>query len=529
MTFQILISDPLSEDGIYPLREAEIIEIVVETNLTPKELEDKIDSIDALVVRSQTQVTRELIQKAKKLKIIGRAGVGVDNIDLEAATEHGIIVVNAPNGNTNSAAEHTMAMIMSLSRNIPQAYHALKNHQWDRKKYVGVELKNKTLGIIGLGRIGAEVAVRAKGERMNIIAYDPFLTKEKAENLGIDYGSFEEVIRSADFITVHTPLLKETKHILNEKAFALMKPGVQIINCARGGIIDEDALYNAIVSKKVAGAALDVFEEEPFLDHKLLELPEVIATPHLGASTVEAQEMVAVDVSHDVVSFLNGGTVKNPVNLPSVPHEVMSKIEGYFPLSEKLGEFLVDLTNDVAEEIKITYSGNLANMEVSPLTRNTVKGILKRHLGDHVNDVNAEYLAKRKGITVLESKTSRERGFTNLITVEIITKKSQQRKVSGTLLNGLGGRIVKVNGYRIDIAPKGHMVYIQHTDRPGVIGRVGNLLGNFDINIATMQVDRSDVGGNAIMLLTIDKHLKTEAVLAMKELDEIEEVIAIDL
>lgn len=528
MAFQVLISDPLSEDGIYPLREKENLNIVMETNLTPAELENKIADFDALLVRSQTKVTRTLIEKAKNLKIIGRAGVGVDNIDLDAATEHGIIVVNAPNGNTNSAAEHTMAMLMSLARNIPQAYLSLKNKKWDRKKYVGIELKNKTLGIIGLGRIGAEVAFRAKGQRMDVIAYDPFLTEEKAHNMGITYGTLEEVLKQSDFITVHTPLLKETKHMINQGAFEKMKPGVQIINCARGGIIDEDALYEAIISKKVTGAALDVLEEEPFMDHKLLELPEVIATPHLGASTVEAQEMVAVDVSQDVVSFLGGGVVKNPVNLPSVPNEIMSKIQDHFPLSEKLGEFLVDLTKGVAEEINIIYSGDLASVEVSPLTRNTVKGILKRHLGDHVNDVNAEYLATRKGITVNESKTSSAKGFTNLITVEIKTR-SEKRTVSGTLLNGLGPRIVKADGYSIDVTPRGHMVFIQHTDQPGVIGRVGNLLGNFDINIATMQVDRSDIGGKAIMLLTIDKHLKEKAIEAIKKLEDIEEVIAIDL
>nr|WP_285844627.1 phosphoglycerate dehydrogenase [Oceanobacillus profundus] len=526
--FNILISDPLSEDGIGPLREAPNMNLVIETHLSKEELEDRIGEFDALLVRSQTQVTRELINKAKKLKIIGRAGVGVDNIDLDAATENGIIVVNAPNGNTNSAAEHTIAMLMSLSRNIPQAYHALKHKKWDRKKYVGVELKNKTLGVVGLGRIGAEVAFRAKGQRMNVIAYDPFLTKEKADKMGIGYGTLEEVIEQADFITVHTPLMKETRHLINAEAFERMKPGVHIINCARGGIIDEDALYDAIISKKVAGAALDVFEEEPFIDHKLLELPEVVATPHLGASTIEAQEIVAVDVSHDVLSFLNGDVVKNPVNLPSVPSELMHKIEPYFHLAEKLGVFLIDLTKDVAEEINISYSGDLSDMEVAPLTRNTIKGILKRHLGDHVNDVNALYLANKKGIIVNENKTSSTKGFTNLITVEVKSK-SGTRKVAGTLLNGFGPRIVKVDEYSIDVTPEGHLVVIQHVDQPGVIGRMGSTIAKHQINIATMQVDRSDIGGNAIMVLTIDKHLETEAMEELKSLEEIKEVTSIDL
>ncbi|MFD1040445.1 phosphoglycerate dehydrogenase [Virgibacillus byunsanensis] len=528
MTFKILIADPISEEGLHVLRTTPTIHFEVATDLTPDVLGEQIVDFDALLVRSQTQVTRELISKAANLKIIGRAGVGVDNIDLDAATEHGIIVVNAPNGNTNSAAEHTMAMIMALSRKIPQAYYALKNHQWDRKKYVGVELKNKTLGVIGLGRIGTEVASRAKGQRMNIMAYDPFLTEEKADKMGIRYGSVQDVLKEADFITVHTPLLKETKHLINAEAFELMKPGVQIINCARGGIIDEEALYEAIVSKKVAGAAMDVFEEEPFLDHKLLTLPEVIATPHLGGSTIEAQESVAVDVSEDVIRFFSGDLVRNPVNFPSVPTDIMNKIEPYFHLAENLGTFLIHLTQDVIEEVNIYYSGDLSEMEVAPLTRNTVKGLLKRYHGDHVNDVNALYLANKKGITIHEHKTSKSRGFTNLLTVEVKTK-TENRRVSGTLLNGLGPRIVKVDQYSVDVIPDGHIVVIHHQDQPGVIGRMGNLLAQHDINIATMQVDRADIGGEAIMLLKIDKHLDEDAMNELEKLDDIYHVTAIDL
>ncbi|WP_077324897.1 phosphoglycerate dehydrogenase [Virgibacillus siamensis] len=528
MTFNILIADPLSEDGIHPLRDSDQVNITVKTDFTEEELTERISEYDALIVRSQTKVTRNIIQHADNLKIVGRAGVGVDNIDLDAATEHGIIIVNAPNGNTNSAAEHTMAMLMSLSRNIPQAYLSLKNNEWNRKKYVGVELKNKTLGIIGLGRIGTEVASRAKGQRMDIIAYDPFLTEEKAEQLGIRFGSVEDVLRAADFITVHTPLLKETKHMLNAEAFDQMKQGVQIINCARGGIIDEDAMYRAIQSGKVAGAAMDVFEEEPFLDNKLLELPEVIATPHLGASTVEAQENVAIDVCQDVIRFLTGDSVRNPVNLPAVPQEIMSKIEPYFNLAEKLGNFLTHLTDEVIEEINIYYSGDLSEIEAAPITRNTVKGLLQRHLGDHINDVNALFLAEQKGISINENKTSRARGFTNLLTVEVKTK-SATRSVAGTLLNGLGARIVKVDHYSVDFTPAGHLVVIHHQDQPGVIGKMGSLLADNQVNIATMQVDRSDIGGDAIMMLTVDRHPEKEILDQLYELDEIKDVTPIDL
>lgn len=528
MTYNILISDPLSEDGILPLRQAEGFNIVVDTNLNPEQLGERIGEFDALLVRSQTQVTREIIEKGTNLKIIGRAGVGVDNIDIPAATERGIIVVNAPDGNTNSAAEHTVAMLMSLARNIPQAFHALKNQKWDRKSFIGVELKNKTLGVVGLGRIGAEVATRAKGQRMNVIAYDPFLTPEKAEKLGVQFGTIDEVIQAADFITVHTPLLKETHHLINKDAFEKMKDGVQIVNCARGGIIDEEALYDAIVAGKVAGAALDVFEEEPFLDHKLLTLPQVIATPHLGASTVEAQEIVAIDVSHDVVSFLQGGVVKNPVNLPSVPKDIMAKIEPYFNLVEKLGAFLNDLADGVAEELNIYYSGDLANMTVGPLTRNAVKGLLKSKLGESVNDVNAKYLADRIGIIVNEHKTTKSKGFTSLITVEVKTA-TETRKVSGTLLNGLGARIVRVDDFVVDVVPEGHLLFIRHKDQPGAIGRVGTLLAAEGINIAGMQVGRSEVGGDAIMMLSIDKHVEEQGVEKLKSLADIYGATPIDL
>ncbi len=528
MAFKILISDPLSEDGIFPLREADNIEVEIDTGLSPEELLNKIGNYDGLLVRSQTQVTREVIEKGHNLKVIGRAGVGVDNIDLDAATENGIIVVNAPDGNTNSAAEHTMAMIMSLARNIPQAYMSIKNKKWDRKSYVGIELRDKTLGIVGLGRIGAEVARRAKGQRMNVIAYDPFFSKEKAEAMGIGYGTLDEVLEAGDFITVHTPLLKETRHIINKEAFAKMKDGVRVINCARGGIINEDDLYEAIVNGKVAGAALDVFEEEPAIDHKVLELNEVIATPHLGASTVEAQENVAIDVSHDVVRILSGGLARNPVNIPSVPREVMRKIEPYFYLSEKLGLFLAHLAEEAIEEININYAGDLTALEIAPLTQNTLKGLLSRYLGTHVNNVNASYLAERKGITVHEKKTSAARGFTNLITVEIITKSKKQR-VSGTLLNGLGARIVKVDDYSMDVIPEGHLVFVHHVDQPGAIGRVGNLLAENDVNIATMQVGRKHIGGNAIMMLTIDRPLTKDELAQIRAMEGFDRVTTVDL
>lgn len=529
MAFKVVISDPLSEEGIYPLREAENIEIDFATESTEEELIEKLQDANALLVRSQTQVTRELIEKAPNLKIIGRAGVGVDNIDLDAATENGIIVVNAPDGNTNSAAEHAVAMIMSLARRIPHAHASLQEGKWDRKKYIGVELKHKTLGIIGLGRIGAEVAHRAKGQRMNVIAYDPFLTEETAQKLGVKGGTVDEVLEAADFITIHTPLLDSTRNMINADAFKKMKDGVRIINCARGGIIDEDALYDAIESGKVAGAALDVMSEEPFVGHKLLDLPQVIATPHLGASTVEAQESVAVDVSLDVIKFATEGTVRNPVNMPSIPTNLLKKVAPFFELTERLGKFMAYAAKGKVQQINIKYAGELSEVDVRPLTRNTLKGFLSRNYGNHVNDVNSRYLAGRIGIDINEHKTAESKGFLNLITVEVVTDE-ETRQVKGTFLGEkLGSRIVQVDDYAVDVFPEGHLLLIYHKDQPGAIGRVGTHLAAENINIATMQVGRTEEGGKAIMVLRIDHSATADEIKEIVDMPNITDVKAIDL
>jgi len=520
MTYKVLVADPLSEEGLYPLKEAENIEVINTPGMTEDELLEQVATADALLVRSQTEVTKEVIQAGKQLKIIGRAGVGVDNIDLTAATEHGIVVVNAPDGNINSAAEHTMAMLMSLSRKIPQAFHKLKNGEWDRKTHIGVEVKGKWLGIVGLGRIGNEVATRAKGQRMKIIAYDPFLTEEKAEALGVEKGTLDEVLERADFITIHTPLLKETRHLINKEAFEKMKEGVRIVNCARGGVLDEAALYDAITSGKVAGAALDVFEEEPATNNQLLTLDEVIATPHLGASTVEAQENVAVDVSEDVVRVLNGEIATNPVNVPSVREEVMRKLRPYIELVEKLGMFLARIHTEPVEEFNVYYNGELAKVDVAPLTRHALKGLLSCYLGDRANEVNADYLAKKTGIVVHELKTTTVKGFTNTVTVEIKSKDTT-RSIVGTLFNGLGPRIVRIDNYTMDVVPEEYMLMIYHKDQPGVIGKVGSKLAQNNVNIATMQVGRSEVGGDAIMMLTIDKPTEEVNVEALLDFEDI--------
>jgi D-3-phosphoglycerate dehydrogenase len=525
--FRVLITDPLSDQGIEKLLQADDVEVVRKTDLSPDELLLEIESADALLVRSQTKVTAEVIEKAARLKVIARAGVGVDNINVQAATQKGIVVVNAPDGNTISTAEHTFAMLLSLSRNIPQAYHSLLQNEWKRKEYVGTELSNKTLSIIGLGRIGTELSKRAKAFQMKVVAFDPYLTDERAKELNVQKATFEEAIALGDYITVHTPLTKATHHLINRDVMKKMKPGVRLLNCARGGIIDEQALYDAIKEGIVAGAALDVFEEEPPKDHPLLSLPQVIATPHLGASTREAQENVAIDVSEEVLHILREEPFKNAVNLPSIPAELQQALQPYQTLAENLGLFVSQITTGAPQKITISYAGDLSKMDISPLTRSVIKGALSHHLSD-VNYINAPNLAEERGVRIVEQKKSQRSGFTNLIQVEIETAEDQQ-SAAGTLLNGFGARIVKINQYPIDVVPTGNMLLIQHHDQPGVIGSVGTVLGTHDINIATMQVGRQTVGGKAIMMLSIDKPVTAEVLQALRKLDLLQTVTDIEL
>ncbi|KZE55423.1 D-3-phosphoglycerate dehydrogenase [Brevibacillus parabrevis] len=526
--YKVLITDPLSEFGIQQLLDAEDVEVVRKTNLSPAELLEIIGDYDALLVRSQTQVTAEVLQAGKNLKAVGRAGVGVDNIDIAAATQAGIPVINAPDGNTISTAEHSFAMLMAVARNIPQAHKKLVDGTWDRKSFQGVELNKKVLGVVGMGRIGSEVAKRAKAFGMIVMGFDPFMTEERAQKMGVIHATVDDICRQADFITVHTPLTKETRHIISTREFAKMKEGVRLINCARGGIIDEKALYEAITSGKVAGAALDVFEEEPPVDNPLVGLPQVVTTPHLGASTVEAQENVAVDVSEEILKVLRGEPFKNAVNLPSIPAHVMEKVQPYFQLGEKLGHFLAQVTVGSISEVAIKYSGELTDVDTSPLTRTVLKGVLSFRLGEVANYVNAPLLAKVRDITVTEQKTAQNKGFTNLLTVSLKTTQ-ETRTVAGTRLNGYGARIVKIDEFAIDVAPEGYLLYIHHNDRPGVIGRVGSILGENSVNIATMQVGRRDVGGDAIMMLSVDKPLTPELLDTMGELAEVKSVTQIEL
>lgn len=518
--FKVLVSDPISDLGIQLLHDAADVEIVKKTGLSEEQLINIIPDFDGLLVRSQTKVTEKIIQAGTKLKVIGRAGVGVDNIDLDAATKRGVVVINAPDGNTIATCEHTFAMMMSVARSIPQAYKKTVSGEWDRKSFVGVELRYKVLGILGMGRIGSEVAKRAKVFGMEVIGYDPFLTEERAEKLGIKLGTVDEIAQKADFITVHTPLTKETHHIISKPQFDMMKPGVRLINCARGGIIDEIALVEAVNQGIVAGAAIDVFEEEPpVAGHPLLNHPKIIVTPHLGASTIEAQENVAVDVSLEVLHILRNEPFKNAVNMPSVPAEVLNKLQPYFNLGEKIGLMLGQMANGAISEIVVSYSGDLIEVDTSPLTRYIVKGIFHKQL-ESINIVNAMHLATTRGVNIVVQKSNAAHGFTNLLTVTLKTKQEVKR-LAGSLLAGIGERIVRIDEYPVDFAPEGHLLLISHNDKPGIIGRVGTLLGNNEVNIATMQVGRQVIGGSAIMVLAIDKAAPKEILGELGKLPQI--------
>jgi len=523
--FNVLVSDPLAEQGLEILRKDPEIKVEVKIGLSPEELQSIIFRYDALIVRSETKVTPQILESPGRLKVIGRAGVGVDNIDVEAATKQGIIVMNAPDGNTISAAEYTLALLLSLARNIPQANTFLRSGKWDRKRFMGVELYDKTLGLIGLGRIGREVAKRAQIFGMKVIAYDPFISYESAAKLGVQLMELNELLAKADFISLHAPLTGETRHLLSEKEFAQMKPGVRLINCARGGIIDEKALYQALVEGKVAGAALDVFEKEPPLDSPLLQLENVIAVPHLGASTEEAQINVSVVIATQIIDALKGGSIRNAVNIPVVEAEILKRLEPFLRLSENLGKLQAQLIEGHMEEVHITYSGDIVNYDLAPVTIALIKGILQPILQEAVNYVNASVLARERGIRIIESKSSEAVDFANLITVEVITDK-EHRLVAGSSFGHRVPRIVRIDEFYMDAVPSGYMLICTNRDVPGVVGKVGTILGRNSINIAGLQLGRSHPGGKAISVFNVDSPVLEEV---LKELRQIKEILSAKL
>ena len=515
---KILVSDPVAKAGVEILEK--VYPVDSRQKLTPEELIAIIPDYDALVVRSETKVTKEVIAAAKNLKVIGRAGVGVDNIDVEAATQRGIIVLNAPEGNTIAATEHTMAMMMALARNVPQAYASLHNGLWERSKFTGVEVRGKTLGILGLGRIGSGVAKRALAMEMKVMVYDPFIRAEQAEALGVEIADLDEIFAQADFITLHLPLTADTKKLLNKTAFAKMKKGVRIINVARGGVIDEADLAAAIEAGIVAGAAIDVFEKEPVdPNNPLLKFPKVIATPHLGASTAEAQVGVAVDVAHGVLAALRGEPVTTAVNMAPIPSHVMEVIRPFFNLAERMGCLSATLANGRIQSIDVEFAGHISEVDTKMLTVAVIKGALSPFLQESVNYVNAPGLAKSRGIKIKEVKIKETDNFANLLKVRVVTDKDYCC-VKGTLF-GKEGRIVMINDYRVDFVPQGWLMIGPHIDRPGIIGKVGTFLGASGINIASMQVGRSEKAGNQMMVLSVESAIPQDVLEQLKSVDGI--------
>ncbi|MEK5324891.1 phosphoglycerate dehydrogenase [Aeribacillus sp. FSL M8-0254] len=514
--FHVLVSDSISSDGLAPLLNDENINVVQKK---VSEVDD-LEKYDALLVRSATKVTEELLQKMTNLKIVARAGVGVDNIDVEAATKYGVVVINAPDGNTISTAEHTFAMMASLVRHIPQANVSVKSGEWNRSAFLGTELYGKSLGIIGLGRIGSEIAKRAKAFGMNVLVFDPFLTKDRAQKLGVNSCKLDEVLAQADIITVHTPLTKETRGLLGKENIGKTKKGVYLLNCARGGIIDEEALIHYLEIGHVKGVALDVFEVEPPVNRKLLDFEQVIATPHLGASTKEAQLNVASQVAEEVLKFLNGKPVTNSINLPTLTKDIFDKIQPFYKLAKKLGQLASQYMKEPVQHIGIVYEGTVAELETSFITKAFLAGFLGERVDSTVNEVNAGLIAKERGISFSEKIASNGSGYANCIAVQV-DGDHRTFSVKATYIPNYGERIVDLNGFDIDFYPAGEVLYVEHIDKPGVIGRVGKVLGDHGVNIATMQVGRKNVGGEAIMILTCDKLIDDQLIEALVQFDDI--------
>ena len=520
---KIFVADDVSESGLAPLRTASF-NVEKRTGLSPTDLAAAILDCEGLIVRSETRVTAELLEAAGKLRVIGRAGVGVDNIDVPSATIRGVVVMNAPDGNTITTAEHTIALLISLARSIPQANSSLKAGRWERKKFIGVELQGKTLGIVGLGRIGRVVASRARAMGMFIVAYDPFIATEQARDLEIELVPLDEVYARADFLTVHTPLTAETRGLIDRDVLAKMKSGARIINCARGGLVDEDALYEAIKSGAIAGAALDVFTQEPPPEgHPLLQLDQVIATPHLGASTTEAQEGVAFTVAEQMRDYLLTGALRGAVNVPMVGLKELNLLQPYVVLAESLGRFQAQLVDQAVSEVKIQFAGEIVDIDAAPVTRSFLSGLL-RDVSARVNVVNAFLIADERGIKVTTTYVRTSGDAAPAIRTEIFTGKSSQ-SLAGTLFGYGGqtreGRITEIDGFHLEATPKGHMLVMRNRDVPGVIGRVGTILGECGVNISRFHLGRRERGGEAMAVIEIDAPLSKEGLQALRSLEQV--------
>ncbi len=515
---KILISDKMAPEGVNILKAVKEFEVDCQFGIKPEELRATIKDYDALIIRSGTKVTADILESVSKLKFIGRAGVGVDNVDLSAATKKGIVVMNTPGGNTTSTAEHTMSLILALSRNIPQAYASLKAGKWERSKFTGVELYGKTLGIIGLGRIGSTVARMAKSFNMKIIAFDPFISKDLASKMEVELAELERIIKESDYVTIHTPKSVETKGLIGEKEFSQMKKTVRIINCARGGIVNEQALAQALEKGQIAGCAVDVYEKEPpEPDHPLLKYENCVATPHLGASTSEAQVNVAVEVAQIIRDALLGRGIANAKNFPSVDSESYQVLQPYIDLSERMGKFAGQLITGGITDIKIFYHGSMNDYKVVPVTMSLLYGLLSPVLGEEtVNFVNAMDIAKERGIKVQETLSSEEAEFANLINVQIKTDK-ETFTVWGTLSSNKKPRIVKINNIYVEASPRGHMIFLNNNDRPGIVGAVGTILAQNSINIASITFGRESPGGLVVSVVNVDNDVPESVIEKLKQ------------
>ena len=522
--FKVLIADAISADGLEPLRNDNRFEIIEQAGLKGEDLARAIEPAHAVIVRSSTRITRESLKYARALQVIGRAGVGVDNIDVEAATENGVAVLNAPSGNTISAAELTLALLLALVRRVPGADRSMRAGEWDRKSFNGSELYGKTLGLVGAGRIGSEVAKRARAFGMRVIVYDPYLTPDRAAALEMEIGTLEDVLARADVITLHVPLTEATANLIDASKLALMKKTAVIVNAARGGVINEQALFDALKNKTIAGAALDVFEEEPLpADHQLRTLPNVVLTPHLGAATVEAQQNVAIEIAHAVRGALIDGDLTSAVNAPAIGGEQMRKLRPLLALAERLGMLAAALNSGAPEKLEIRYGGSLEDA-IRPLTSAALSGVLAEAVGKGaVNFVNAIHLAETRGIEVERSRTNAHKDYAEYLEVRMNTR-LQKTVVAGALLSDTHPRVVRIDGFHVDVQPRGTIVVLRNRDVPGVIGRVGTVLGNSGINIGEYHQARLEAGGEALAAITVDGRVDAKVIEQLRTLPEVVDI-----
>jgi len=524
---RILVCDNLAEEGVKILQDTPGVEVDVKGKVPPDELAPIIDRYDGIILRSGTKLPEEMLAKAHNLKCVARAGVGVDNIDVAAATKHGIIVMNTPDGNTISTAEHTFALILAMSRNIPQANASLRAGKWDKKQFTGSQLAGKTIGIVGLGRIGLEVAKRAKAFEMDVMGYDPYVYPAVADQYHIRVvKELQDLLREADYITVHTPLNDQTRGLIGAAEFELVKPTVRLINCARGGIIDEDALLAALDTGKIAGAALDVYTSEPPKDWELAQHPKAVTTPHLAASTKEAQIKVAVDAARQMLDALEEREVKYALNLPYVDAEQRAEVEPYVGLARRLGLVAAQLAAGKMRLIRIVYSGEAATKDTAMVTASMLVGIISRAMPETVNMVNAPVLARELGIKVEEVKSSEATDFATLVACEIETVEGTTT-VAGSLFNLTQPRIVSIGGFEVEAVPEGNILLLENGDRPGLIGEIGQVLGAAGVNIARMTFGRADAGGDALTILNLDSEPDQAVIDKVAAIDGISSVTAL--